>query len=79
MGTLIFLENLAGGTLIRVGSLIRHCIVDGLENRPYSWGSFTRDPGPEFPGNGNAKNPGFPGNCPSRDSRPTALAPRDCP
>ena len=24
---LIFLENLAGGTLIRVGSLIRHCIV----------------------------------------------------
>ena len=26
---LIFLENLAGGTLIRVGSLIRHCIVEG--------------------------------------------------
>ena len=24
---LIFLENLAGGTLIRVDSLIRHCIV----------------------------------------------------
>ena len=29
MGTLIFLENLAGGTLIRVGLLIRHCIVEG--------------------------------------------------
>ena len=34
---------------------------------------FSRDPGPEFPGNGNAKNPGIPGNFPSRDSRPTAL------
>ena len=36
-------------------------------------GSFSRDPGPEFPGNGNAKIPGIPGNFPSRDSRPTAL------
>ena len=34
MGTLIFLENLAGGTLIRVGSLIRHCIVgDVIEDK----------------------------------------------
>ena len=48
--------------------------LNGLENRPYSWGSFSRDPGPEFPGNGNAKNPGIPGNFPSRDSRPTALS-----
>ena len=32
MGTLIFLENIAGGTLIRVGSLIRHCIVYELSN-----------------------------------------------
>ena len=28
MGTLSFLENLAGGTFIRVGTLIRNCIVD---------------------------------------------------
>ena len=27
MGTLSFLENLAGGTFIRVGTLIRNCIV----------------------------------------------------
>ena len=40
---------------------------------PLSWDSFSRDPGPEFPGNGNAKIPGIPGNFPSRDSRPTAL------
>ena len=30
---LIFLENLAGGTLIRVGSLIRHCIVYITQSR----------------------------------------------
>ena len=27
IGTQIFLQNLAGGTFIRVGTLIRHCIV----------------------------------------------------
>ena len=36
-------------------------------------GSFSRDPGHVFPGNGNPKNPGIPGNFPSRDSRPTPL------
>ena len=30
IGTQIFLQNLAGGTFIRVGMLIRHCIVDSI-------------------------------------------------
>ena len=34
---------------------------------------ISRDPGPLFPGNGKPKNPGIPGNFPSRESRPTAL------
>ena len=53
--------------------LATHFTSNLLEKRPNLWGSFSRDPGPEFPGNGNAKNPGIPGNFPSRDSRPTAL------
>ena len=32
IGTQIFLQNLAGGTFIRVGMLIRHCIVTYLQN-----------------------------------------------
>ena len=30
IGTQIFLQNLAGGTFIRVGTLIRHCIVASM-------------------------------------------------
>ena len=41
--------------------------------KAYSRDCFPGIPGPEFPGNGNAKIPGIPGNFPSRDSRPTAL------
>ena len=33
IGTQIFLQNLAGGTFIRVGTLIRHCIVIMIRHR----------------------------------------------
>ena len=37
IGTQFFMQNLAGGTFIRVGTLIRQCIVDAksLQNPPY--------------------------------------------
>ena len=45
IGTQIFLQNLAGGTFIRVGTLIRHCIVgkylQTFTCRAFPCGTFT--------------------------------------